>query len=223
MKYLPYDGTLAVADLCCGKSYLSFAAYHYLANMLGRSVIMTCIDLKQSVIDECAEVARALHFDGMNFCCMDITKYKPDSTLQLVISLHACDTATDIVLDCAASAGAKVILSTPCCHHQLNKMINCPALDFICDHSMLRQKFCDSATDALRLLRLEAVGYDVCATEFIDPEETPKNIMLRAVKKRGFDINSDKAKNKAARYREAYTFLTGLDAPELPIGGVMNE
>ncbi len=214
---LPKDGTLYVADLCCGKSYLSFAAYYTLTQILGRTVDMTCVDLKKSVIDECGQIAKGLHYDGMHFLCQDIFDYKPENAPHLVISLHACDTATDAVLEVAMTCGALTVLSTPCCHHEMNQKLNCPAVDFIGERPLLRQKFCDAATDALRLLRLEAMGYRTDATELIDPEDTPKNIMLRAWKKKSWDKDSPEAAQKWERYRDTYRFLYGTEPKPLPV------
>lgn len=200
------EGTLHVSDLCCGKSYLSFAAYHYFSVILGRKTEMYCVDLKRDVIEYCADAAEMLGFTGLHFLCADILDFTPPTLPSLVISLHACDTATDIVLHNAMEWKAKVILSTPCCHHELNHTINCAPLSFVTEHSMLRQKLCDAATDALRLKLLEANGYGVCALELIDPEETPKNILLRAVKK----APNPKAEEKARReYEAARAFLLG--------------
>ena len=170
---LPND-SIRICDLCCGKSYLSFAAYHYFANVRKMKVSMTGIDLKKDVIEECSKIAKTLSFDGLEFICQDINEYFTDDKPSLVISLHACDIATDIVLNKAAEWKADVILSTPCCHHELNHSINCPELDFITRHSMLRQKLCDAATDALRLLRLESQGYATSTIELIDPRISTK-------------------------------------------------
>ena len=200
---------IVIADLCCGKSYLSFAVYHYFANILGYKVNMIGADLKSDVIAYCSDVSKKLSFDGLSFICTDIKKYETDKPVDLVISLHACDTATDIVLDKAIEWGAKVVLSTPCCHHELNHTLNCPAVSFIADYSMLRQKFCDAATDALRLKRLESEGYDCEALELIDPDETPKNIMLRAIKKKSFSKDSKEAREALIAYESARTFLLG--------------
>lgn len=209
LSYLPQEGELRICDLCCGKSYLSFAAYHYFANVLGRCVKMTGVDLKPDVIEYCNEVAKKLRFDGLEFLCGDISKYAVSEKVHLVISLHACDTATDLVLAKAVEWDADVILSTPCCHHELNHSLNCSALAFIAEHSMLRQKLCDAATDALRLKLLESQGYSVSALELIDPEETPKNIMLRALRQPNFDPTSPSASRLRAEYREARAFLLG--------------
>ena len=207
--HLPSDGVLRICDLCCGKSYLSFAVYHYFAVILGREVRMTGVDLKSDVIEYCSGVAKALGFDGLEFICGDVNLYNTDDKVNMVVSLHACDIATDIVIGKAIEWEADVILSTPCCHHDLNKRLDCEPLSFISDYSMLRQKLCDAATDALRLKLMEANGYECAALELIDPEETPKNIMLRGIRKKGFDKGSDKAKGLYAEYERAYAFLVG--------------
>lgn len=204
---LPQTGVLRICDLCCGKSYLSFATYHYFANVLGREVRMTGVDLKADVVKTCTETAQALGWSGLDFVCGDVGRYETEGGVDLVISLHACDIATDLVLERAVRWGAKVILSTPCCHHELNHSISCPSLAFITEHSMLRQKLCDAATDALRLKYLEAHGYAVAALELIDPEETPKNILLRGILR----DRPDETAMAAARedYRLARELLTG--------------
>jgi hypothetical protein len=207
---LPTD-SIRICDLCCGKSYLSFAVYHYFANVKKYNVSMTGIDLKPDVIEYCSDTAKKLGFDGLEFICGDINDYTTDNIPQLVISLHACDIATDIVLCKAAEWQTDVILSTPCCHHELNHNISSPALSFITDYSMLRQKLCDAATDALRLCRLEAEGYTTSAIELIDPEETPKNIMLRAIRKKNFKKDSKAALDAKKRYLDAKAFLCGKD------------
>ena len=206
---LPQTGRLRICDLCCGKSYLSFAAYHYFANVLGREVRMTGVDLKPDVIAHCNAAAQRLGFSGLEFLQGDVSRYDAGEHVHLVISLHACDVATDLVLERAVAWGAEVILSTPCCHHELNHRIRCEPLSFITEHSMLRQKLCDAATDALRLKYLEWKGYAVCALELIDPDETPKNIMLRGLKKPNFDPNSAAALRARAEYDAARNLLTG--------------
>lgn len=208
-SHLPREGVLVVYDLCCGKSYLSFAVYHYLKNVMGREVNMYGVDLKSDVIEYCNKIASELHFENLKFYCGDITKYECTEKPDLVISLHACDIATDIVLDKAIKENAKVILSTPCCHHELNHSINCKSLAFVTEYSMLRQKLCDAATDALRLKRLEANNYSCVAVELIDPEETPKNILLRAIKKQNTPANLKKADAAKQEYEEARAFLLG--------------
>ena len=205
---LPCD-SIRICDLCCGKSYLSFAAYHYFSVVRGMKVSMTGVDLKPDVVEYCSSVAKELGFDGLEFICGDVNDYVSSVPPALVISLHACDIATDIVLRKAAEWKADVILSTPCCHHELNHNIDCPELSFITEHSMLRQKLCDAATDALRLARLEASGYSTSTVELIDPVETPKNVMLRAIRKKNFNENSPEAKKALERYLSAKRFLCG--------------
>ncbi len=192
---LPTDRPAVIYDLCCGKSYLTFAVYYYFTAILKREVKMWGVDLKQDVIDYCNAVAKRQSFTSLSFVGGNINEYIPPEKPDMVISLHACDIATDIVLANAVKWGAGIILSTPCCHHELSKQLAEPArgenaealaplraeFDFILRHPMLKQKFCDCATDALRVKRLESVGYRVSTLELIDPEETPKNLMIRAV------------------------------------------
>ena len=200
---IPKNDVLYIADLCCGKSYLSFAVYYYFSAIKNREVTMYCVDLKPDVIAYCADVASKVGFNGMKFTCGDVSAFKPEHKPELVVSLHACDTATDLVLDKASGWLTKVILATPCCHHEMNHNLNCPTLSFIAEHSMLRQKFCDAATDALRAKKLESFGYAVDAVELVDPDDTPKNILLRAVLSKK---PSEKAK---AEYETARKFLYG--------------
>ncbi|MBQ4067057.1 MAG: SAM-dependent methyltransferase [Clostridia bacterium] len=211
LKYLPKEGTVKVADLCCGKSYLSFAVYYYLTIVCSRSVSMDCMDLKASVMEYCSDIAGRCGFDNMTFAAGDVTKYSPDLKPHLVISLHACDVATDIVLERAVALGAEVILATPCCHRQLSRELNCESLKFVSRNSVLKSKMCDALTDSLRVLRLEADGYAADAVELIDPEDTPKNVLIRAHKNKKLSYGN----RKAEEYKAAYRFLTGKDAAPL--------
>lgn len=217
VKYLPREGEIRVTDLCCGKSYLSFAVYHYLTNDLSRDVSMFCMDLKESVMDYCAQVAEKCGFKGMSFATGDVNEYFPENKPHLVVSLHACDIATDIVLDKGIALSADVILSTPCCHRDLSRRLDCPELDFISKHSILKSKFCDAATDALRILRLEACGYSCTAIELIDPDDTPKNVLIRAIKKKSIDYGGAASNAAAEKYKNAHLYLTGKEAPALPV------
>lgn len=185
----PHLGTedeLYILDLCCGKSYLSFAVYYYFTVLRGRKVVMDCVDLKQDVIAYCAEVAEKLGYSGLHFTAGDIRSFPIRRRPDLTVSLHACDIATDIVLAKGMDAGSRVILSTPCCHHEMMHQLKPQgsAADFLLEHSILKQKFADAATDALRCRALQINGYEVTALELIDPEETPKNVLIRGVKSR---------------------------------------
>ena len=177
------DGDLLIYDLCCGKSYLSFAVYYYLTAIKGREVKMLGIDLKRDVILWCERLAEELRFSGMRFVVDDVTKTPLDLTPDMVISLHACDIATDIVINTAIRLSAKVILSTPCCHRYLNDKIVAKELSFVTDYPHLRNKICEAVTDAIRAQRLKCAGYAVSVMELTDPDDTPKNTLIRAIKK----------------------------------------
>ena len=202
-KHLPKDGEINVLDLCCGKSYLSFAVYHYLTVTMNRKVNMVGIDLKKDVIEFCSRTAENLGYSGLHFHACNIDDFPYASPVHLVVSLHACDIATDIVLTKAIELGAKVILSTPCCQKEVLHNLSTDAFEFVTKYPMLKKKLCDAITDALRLERLTANGYDVAALELTDPDDTPKNILLRAIK---HNIGSEKAK---ADYEKLCASLVG--------------
>ena len=177
---------LYILDLCCGKSYLSFAVYYYFTKIRGCKVTMDCVDLKTDVIAFCGDLANKLGYDGLHFTAGDIRTFEIRRTPDLTVSLHACDIATDIVLAKGIDSGSRVILSTPCCHHEMMHQLQAQGekTDFLLEHSILKQKFADAATDALRCKVLQIMGYDVTAMELIDPEETPKNVLIRGIKRR---------------------------------------
>ena len=184
---LPEAGSLYVLDLCSGKSYLSFAVYYYLTAIKKREVRMLGIDLKASVIAFCAEKARELKYEGLTFIADDIRNTPRDKRPDLVLSLHACDVATDIVLDCAQELRAGVILSTPCCQRELSQHLDAEFLAFALKYPKIKTAIASALTDALRLERLKALGYEVKATELVDPEDTPKNTLLVAILKKDRD------------------------------------
>lgn len=199
---------LYVLDLCCGKSYLTFAVYWFLTEVKGRSVKMVGADLKSDVIADCSKIAKELGYDGLTFKCCDITAFVPERRPNLVLSLHACDIATDIVLTTAAKLGADVILSTPCCHHQVFSQLNenkktLTAFSSVLEHSLISQKLASALTDALRCKRLQSCGYTVDVTELIDPENTPKNLMIRAVR-------SSISESRRKRYNQEFNELSEL-------------
>ena len=199
---------LYILDLCCGKSYLSFAVYYYFTQIRGRKVVMDCVDLKQDVIAYCSQVAEKLGYDGLHFVAGDIRHFPIRRTPDLTVSLHACDIATDIVLAKGIDSGSKVILSTPCCHHEMMHQLKPTgnATDLLLEHSILMQKFADAATDALRCKLLQINGYDVVALELIDPEETPKNVLIRAVKSK--NPNSAKIQQYKREYEQLCQMLS---------------
>lgn len=191
---------LYILDLCCGKSYLSFAVYYYFNMLKGYNVTMDCVDLKADVIQYCSQVAEKLNYTGLHFVAGDIRDFPIRRTPDLTVSLHACDIATDIVLAKGIDSGSRVILSTPCCHHEMMHQLKPTGnyTDFLLEHSILKQKLADAATDALRCKVLEINGYDVTALELIDPEETPKNVLIRGVKRN--KINEEKVKQLKIEY-----------------------
>ena len=205
-NHITGNDELYILDLCCGKSYLSFAVYYYFTKIRKCKVIMDCVDLKQDVIAYCGEVAAKLGYDGLHFMAGDIRDFPIRRTPDLTVSLHACDIATDIVLAKGIDSGSRVILSTPCCHHEMMHQLkpNGSTTDLLLEHSILKQKFADAATDALRCKILQIAGYEVAALELIDPEETPKNVLIRAAK-------SGRANaTKVAQYKEEYAALCGM-------------
>ena len=203
---LPVEGKLKIYDLCCGKSYLSFAVYYYLTSVKKREVELIGIDLKRDVIEWCDLTARSLGFSGMRFINDDITNVDKSQGVDMVISLHACDVATDIVLNTAAAANARVILSTPCCHRYMNGKIKNRELDFVTDYPQLSVKLCEAFTDAIRLARLKKLGYSVAARELTDPENTPKNTILIAIRE---NYTPDRLREYERRYDAILSFVFG--------------
>jgi hypothetical protein len=212
---LPTEGIINVFDLCCGKSYLSFAVYYYLTEVKGREVNMLGVDLKRDVILWCERLAMELGFTGMRFLVEDVTKTPADVKPDMVISLHACDIATDIVINTAIRMEARVILSTPCCHRYLNDKIKADELEFVTKYPHLRNKICEAITDAIRAARLEGAGYSVSVMELTDPDDTPKNTLIRAIKKNG---GIDTTKN-IENYEKLLSFVLG-DGKESYLKGI---
>ncbi len=209
---LPNEGRINIYDLCCGKSYLSFAVYHYLTEIKGREVYLYGADLKRDVIIWCEGLARELGYSGMHFEVCDISKITPDEAPDMVISLHACDIATDIVINTAIRMNANIILSTPCCHKYLNGKIKASELSFVTEYPHIANKLCEAITDSLRLARLRAEGYTVSALELTDPENTPKNTLLRAV--RNSRISEDAKRKARGEYEKTLSFLLGEGAKD---------
>ena len=178
---------LTILDFGCGKSYLTFAMYYYLHELRGYDIRIIGLDLKKDVIDHCGKLAEKYGYDKLTFLVGDIEDYDGVDRVDMVVTLHACDTATDYALAKAVGWGAEVILSVPCCQHELNAQFaagdRCAAaLAPVMDYGLLRERFAALATDGLRAKYLEREGYEIQVLEFIDMEHTPKNILLRAVK-----------------------------------------
>ena len=182
---------LRILDFGCGKSYLTFAIYYYLKVLKGYPVRITGLDLKEDVIRHCNELAVKYGYDKLEFLCGDIAYYDGCSQVDMVVTLHACDTATDYALAKAVGWGAKVILSVPCCQHELNKQMKNDLLSPVLHYGILKERMAALMTDGLRAQILEANGYRTQILEFIDMAHTPKNLLIRAV------YNGHCADNKA--------------------------
>lgn len=183
LEILPSDRELRIIDFGCGKSYLTFAMYYYLHEIKGREIQVTGLDLKEDVIRHCNGLAKELHYDRLHFERGDISTYEGTDKVDMVVSLHACDKATDYALEKAVRWGAQVILAVPCCQHELNKQIHCEALQPVLKYGLIKERMAALLTDALRANLLEQQGYETQILEFIDMEHTPKNLLIRAVRK----------------------------------------
>ncbi|MGI2328788.1 class I SAM-dependent methyltransferase [Planococcus sp. YIM B11945] len=182
LEHLPKDRTVRILDFGSGKSYLTFALYHYLREEKGLDLRVTGLDLKKEVIEECQEIAKDLQYDQLEFLVGDINDYNEESAVDMVVTLHACDTATDMALSRAVKWKASVILSVPCCQHELNSQIAAPEMGLMLQHGLIKERFSALATDSIRAELLSLVGYETQLMEFIDLENTPKNILIRAYK-----------------------------------------
>ena len=197
---LPTDREIKIVDFGCGKSYLTFALYHLLAVKLKRQISVVGLDLKEDVIAFCTELARKLGYEKLHFQVGDIAKYEDQSAVDMVVTLHACDTATDAALVKAIDWGASVILSVPCCQHELFRQVANEALKPLLSHGLLKERFSALATDAVRAQLLEVLGYKTQLLEFIDPEHTPKNMLIRAV--RGMPTDTQRKWDEYVAFRD---------------------
>jgi SAM-dependent methyltransferase len=173
---------VTILDFGCGKSYLTFAVYYYLHELKKLDVRIIGLDLKEDVIRNCSSLAEKYGYDKLTFLTGDIAEYEGVTKVDMVVTLHACDTATDYALDKAVKWGAQVILSVPCCQHELNGQIHCETLEPVLKYGLIKERMAALITDALRAGRLEEQGYQVQILEFIDMEHTPKNILIRGVR-----------------------------------------
>jgi len=185
LEALPKDRTLRIIDFGCGKSYLTFAMYYYLHVLQHRDIQVTGLDLKTDVIIHCNELAERLNYTKLHFERGDIATYQGADAVDMVVTLHACDTATDYALEKAVKWGASVIMAVPCCQHEINKQISNDILKPVLKYGLIKERMSALITDAMRANLLEQCGYDTQILEFIDMEHTPKNLLIRAVLKKG--------------------------------------
>ncbi len=191
---------VTILDFGCGKSYLTFALYYYLHELQGYDVRIIGLDLKTDVIRHCNELSEKYGYEKLKFLEGNIADYTGVDEVDMVVTLHACDTATDFALDKAVGWNAKVILSVPCCQHELNGQMKNDVLMPVMKYGLLKERMAALVTDGLRAEYLEACGYDAQILEFIDMEHTPKNILIRAVK-------TGKKKNNSEKIRQCEEFL----------------
>ncbi|BDH63456.1 methyltransferase [Lysinibacillus sp. PLM2] len=203
LDYLPKDKQIRILDFGSGKSYLTFALYYYLKVEKGLNIKVTGLDLKKEVIEECRQIAEDLNYEDLEFLVGDINEYNEETSVDMVVTLHACDVATDMALARAVRWGAKVILSVPCCQHELNRQLDAPALDIMTQHGLIRERFASLATDSIRAEILSLVGYETQILEFIDIEHTPKNILIRA-----FYTGKKPTREQQNRYHSFVQFLS---------------
>ena len=205
LPQLDRDRELTILDFGCGKSYLTFAMYYYLHELRGYDIRIVGLDLKEDVIRHCSRLAEQYGYDKLTFLTGDIADYDGVDQVDMVVTLHACDTATDYALAKAVGWNAKVSLSVPCCQHELNAQFSAGGgsgdglLAPVMDYGLLRERFAALVTDGLRAKYLERAGYETQVLEFIDMEHTPKNILLRAVRRNGDKIKNTAAESAAVR------------------------
>ena len=199
---------LTIIDFGCGKSYLTFAMYYYLKELKGYNIRIIGLDLKADVIEHCNELRTRYGYDKLDFYVGDIATYKDVDKVDMVVTLHACDTATDYALAKAVKWGAEVILSVPCCQHEANRTIKSDILSPVMDYGILKERMAAIVTDAARAKLLTANGYDTQILEFIDMDHTPKNLLIRAVKGGKEDIS---AREKTKDMLEALNLELTID------------
>ena len=182
LEELPKNRPVTIIDFGCGKSYLTFAMYYYLSIQLGYPVKMIGLDLKTEVIRHCNELRDKYGYENLEFIHGDIADFEGADSVDMVVTLHACDTATDYALYKAVKWNARVILSVPCCQHELNGQIKNDILAPVLGYGLLKERMAAPITDGLRGQLLEIMGYRTQILEFIDMEHTPKNILIRGVR-----------------------------------------
>lgn len=197
---LPQKREITIIDFGCGKSYLTFAMYYYLRELKNLDVHIVGLDLKEDVINKCNKLGKKYGYEKLEFVKGDIASYDKVSKVDMVVTLHACDTATDLALAKAVKWQADVILAVPCCQHELNAQINNEILAPVLSYGIIKERLAALITDGLRAQMLDGAGYDSQILEFVDMEHTPKNLLIRAVK-------TDKMKDNSQELTKCMDFL----------------
>ncbi len=200
---LPAEGPIRVVDFGCGKSALTFALHHYFTQIRRREVDIVGLDRKAEVVADCIAIAQRLELTGLRFEPGEIATYRPPAGVDLAISLHACDTATDDALRSALAWESRVIFAVPCCQHELARLLPESTLPGLLGYGLCREHFAALATDALRARYLETRGYRTQVVEFIETEHTPKNILLRAVRHAASSTDLTEKRRAYHEYRRA--------------------
>lgn len=199
-------GPLKIIDFGCGKSYLTFVLYHYFTELKGIETDMLGLDLKEDVIQKCNAAAKKYGYKNLRFETGDISKIPAQGKVDMVVTLHACDTATDYALYSAAMRGAEMIFSVPCCHHELNGQMKSENLSILTRYGIIKERAAALCTDAIRANLLEYCGYRTQLLEFVDFEHTPKNILIRAVKRSGISRDREKYLEEAEDLMREFSF-----------------
>ena len=194
LPHLDEKKQIRIIDFGCGKSYLTFALYYYLHIIEGYNLSVVGLDLKEDVIEKCNGLSKKYGYDNLKFIRGDIATYEDTQDVDMVVSLHACDTATDFALLKAIGWNAKVIFAVPCCQHEVNRQLKSELLAPALKYGLIKERMAALLTDAVRANMLEEMGYDTDVLEFIDMEHTPKNILIRGVKRTKMKNNGKKDK-----------------------------
>lgn len=195
-RFFEKNDSITILDCACGKSYLTFVLNYYIKEVMKKNCYFIGVDYMESVIESSKERAKRLKYKNMEFIAEDLRVYNPNRDIDMVISLHACDTATDLAISTGIRLESKSMVVVPCCHKELLEQISNTVMEPVFKHGIFKARFNDVMTDALRTLFIESYGYEVSALEYISPLDTPKNLMIRAFKTKE---SNEKAKQE---YRE---------------------
>lgn len=218
---LPEDRPIEVVDFGCGKSYLTFATHYLLTQVLKKPCRILGLDRRTDVVATCTAIRDTLHLEGLSFATGEIAGFRPDTSPDMVISLHACDTATDDALAQSVQWGARVILAVPCCQHEMHQLMTGNPLPPLTSFGITRERFCTLATDSMRASLMAAAGYQSQILEFIDMEHTPKNLLLRCVRRAAGPEESRGL--IPSRLQEIQHFRSGLNLPPLTLERKLRE